>query len=115
MTFFDANLTTWKQEIMLTILQHRTSVKTFPNFGVGAYWFGDNYYVGLSAPNLFTAKHLENETGLARLGEENIHYFLTGGYVFDLNDNVKLKPAFMARAVKGAPLSVDVTANVLTV
>ncbi len=114
-TFFDADLRgleTGNPDVLI-LQQTRTSVKHFPNFGVGAYWFGDKYYVGLSAPNLFTAKHLENETGLARLGEENIHYFLTGGYVFDLNPNLKLKPAFMARAVEGAPLSVDITANVL--
>ncbi len=85
----------------------------FPVFGVGAYWFGEKYYLGASAPNLFTAKHLENEQGLRGLGEENIHYFLTGGYVFDLSEDLKLKPAFMARGVQGAPLSVDITANVL--
>lgn len=87
--------------------------EAFPVFGVGAFWFGDNHYLGLSAPNLFTSKYLENEQGLQALGEEEIHYFLTGGYVFDLNENLKLKPAFMARGVEGAPLSVDVTANVL--
>ena len=113
MTFFDANLTNLETGNNVTDPAAQNISETFPNFGVGAYWFSDNYYVGLSAPNLFTAKHLENETGLARLGEENIHYFLTGGYVFDLNENLKLKPAFMARAVEGAPLSVDVTANVL--
>jgi len=87
--------------------------EVFPVFGVGTYLFGEKYYVGLSAPNLFTSKYLENKQGLRAMGEENIHYFLTGGYVFDLNKDFKLKPAFMARGVKGAPLSVDVTANVL--
>ncbi len=87
--------------------------EVFPVFGVGAFWFGEKYYLGASAPNLFTSKHIENEQGLARLGEENIHYFLTGGYVFDINEDFKLKPAFMARGVEGAPLSVDITANVL--
>lgn len=87
--------------------------EVFPVFGVGAFYFGDNYYLGLSAPNLFTSKHLENNQGLQRLGKENIHYFLTGGYVFNLSDDFKLKPAFMARGVEGAPLSVDITANVL--
>lgn len=85
----------------------------FPVFGVGAFLFGEKYYFGVSAPNLFTAKHLENEQGLRGLGEENIHYFATGGYVFDLGTDFKLKPAFMARGVEGAPLSVDITANVL--
>lgn len=87
--------------------------EVFPVFGVGAFWFGEKYYLGASAPNLFTSKHIENEQGLARLGEENIHYFLTGGYVFDINEDFKFKPAFMARGVEGAPLSVDITANVL--
>ncbi|MFO7719338.1 MAG: type IX secretion system membrane protein PorP/SprF [Gillisia sp.] len=87
--------------------------EVFPVFGVGAYLFGEKYYVGLSAPNLFTSKHLENQQGLRSLGEENIHYFLTGGYVFDLSEDFKFKPAFMARGVEGAPLSVDITANVL--
>jgi len=87
--------------------------EVFPVVGVGAYFFGEKYYVGLSAPNLLTSKHLENEQGLRTLGEENIHYFVTGGYVFDINEDFKLKPAFMARGVQGAPLSVDITANVL--
>jgi type IX secretion system PorP/SprF family membrane protein len=87
--------------------------EVFPVFGVGFYLFSENYYLGLSAPNLFTSKHLENEQGMRVLGEENIHYFLTGGYAFDLSENFRIKPAFMARAVEGAPVSVDVTANFL--
>lgn len=87
--------------------------EVFPVFGLGAFWFGDNYYLGASAPNVFTSKYIENEQEIAALGEEAIHYYLTGGYVFQLNPDLKLKPAFMARGVQGAPLAVDVTANVL--
>ena len=85
----------------------------FPVFGVGAFWFGDKHYLGVSAPNLFTSKHIENDQGLQELGAEEIHYFLTGGYVFGISENFKLKPSFMARGVQGAPLSIDVNANVL--
>jgi len=44
-----------------------------------------------------------------------VHFFMTGGYVFTFNgnDNLKVKPAFMAKGVEGAPLSLDVTANIL--
>ena len=87
--------------------------RAFPNLGIGAFFFTDTYYVGLSAPNMLSTKHLENENGIKATGIENVHYFLTGGYVFDINKDVKLKPAFMARGVKGAPLAVDITANVL--
>ncbi|MEG9328658.1 type IX secretion system membrane protein, PorP/SprF family [Salinimicrobium catena] len=111
--FFDADLAGLRTPEQGVDPAMENISETFPNFGVGAYWFGKNYYVGLSAPNLITSKHIENADGRAGLGEENIHYFLTGGYVFDLNDDLKLKPAFMVRGVQDAPLSVDITANAL--
>lgn len=85
----------------------------FPNVGIGAFYFTDNYYVGLSAPNLFSSRHIEERSGINAFGKENTHAFLTGGYVFDLSDSFKLKPAFMSKFVKGSPLSLDLSANVL--
>lgn len=87
--------------------------RVYPNVGVGTYFFGENYYLGLSAPNLLRTKHLEHQNSIATIGVEEIHCFFTGGYVFNLNDNLKLKPAFMAKGVKGAPMAFDLTANVL--
>lgn len=86
---------------------------TKANIGVGAYYFTDKYYIGLSAPNLLPTKHLEERSGINALGSENIHTFLTAGYVFRLSDSFKLKPAFMTKLVFGAPLNFDITANVL--
>ena len=89
--------------------------QTFPNFGVGTYLFGYNYYVGFSAPNLMTSRHIETINGRPGSGVESVHFFMTGGYVFTFNgnDNFKLKPAFMAKGVEGAPVSLDLTTNVL--
>jgi len=87
--------------------------KTFPNAGLGTFYFTDKYYVGLSAPNLLTTKHIETENGIASTGVQDIHIFLTGGYVFNINPKLKFKPAFMAKSVKGAPLALDLTANIL--
>ncbi len=87
--------------------------ETFPNLGAGAFLFSDNYYLGLSAPNFFNNKHLDEENGVQRLGAENLHIFFTGGYVVNINRNIKFKPSFMARAVGGAPLSLDISANML--
>ncbi|MBA0883044.1 PorP/SprF family type IX secretion system membrane protein [Flavobacterium undicola] len=85
----------------------------FPNIGVGAYYFTDNYYLGLSAPNLFSSKHIEERSGINAFGSEEIHVFFTGGYVFNLSDSFKLKPAFMTKIVKGSAVSLDLSANVL--
>lgn len=85
----------------------------FPNIGVGAYYFTDNYYIGLSAPNLLSSKHIEEQSGINAFGSEKIHMFFTGGYVFNLSDSFKLKPAFMTKIVQGSAFSLDISANVL--
>lgn len=86
---------------------------TFPNVGVGAFYHRDNFYAGLSVPNLFTSKHLENKDGINRIGSEKMHVFLTSGYVYELNPDLKIKPSAMAKLVQGAPLTMDVSLNVL--
>ena len=86
---------------------------TNPNIGVGAYFFRNNFYAGISAPNLLKSKHIEEKSGINAFGSEEIHTFLTAGYVFQINEKVKLKPAFMTKYVTGAPLSIDITANIL--
>ncbi|MFI2741235.1 type IX secretion system membrane protein PorP/SprF [Zhouia sp. PK063] len=85
----------------------------FPNIGVGAFYFTDNYYLGISTPNLLSSTHVEEKNGVNNYGNEALHLYLTGGYVLDINADMKLKPSFMMKAVKGAPLSVDLSANML--
>lgn len=87
--------------------------EVFPNIGVGAYYFTDNYYLGLSAPNLLSSKHIEERSGINAFGSEKIHMFFTGGYVFDLSETLKLKPAFMTKIVEGSAVSLDLSANIL--
>lgn len=87
--------------------------RVYPNIGTGVFYFKDNYYIGISAPNLLRNTHLSRQDGVVANGIEETHYFLTGGYVFNLSEQLKLKPAFMSKAVAGAPLSFDFTVNVL--
>jgi len=87
--------------------------QTFFNTGAGAFLYTEKYYLGLSVPNFLPNKHLKDDNGFKAVGVDEIHFFLTGGYVFDINDNLKFKPATMLKAVQGAPLSVDLTANFL--
>ena len=87
--------------------------KAFPNVGLGAFYFTDRFYAGLSAPNLLTTKHLESENGIRSTGVQSIHFYATSGYVFPINYNLKFKPSVMVRGVNGAPLAIDFTANLL--
>ena len=80
-----------------------------PNFGAGILFHSDRWYIGLSIPKLLSNDL--NNTGYSAL--EVVHYYSIGGYVFDLNKNLKLKPSFMFKYTKGAALSTDLTANLL--
>lgn len=113
-TFFDANFNGFQYSDTEPDPAFANNIhRVFPNVGVGTYFFSDNYYVGLSVPNLLRTKHLEHQDAISTIGVEEIHYFFTGGYVFNISDNVKLKPATMVRAVKGAPMAFDLTLNTL--
>jgi len=86
---------------------------TLPNFGTGAFYFTDQYYLGVAIPNLLRSKHIEERNGINSLGGEEIHVFINGGYVFKLDSKLKLKPSFMMKAVKGSPIVLDSSVNVL--
>jgi len=84
----------------------------FPNFGAGVYYYNDKFYAGFSVPNILKSEHLDNDNINTKASEE-VHYFLTTGYVFDLSSTLKLKPSIMVKGVAGAPISIDINANVL--
>lgn len=86
--------------------------KTFVNIGVGAFYYSRNFYVGVSTPNLINSKYLSKNEGLYEMAEER-HYFFASGYVYKLNESIKLKPNVMVKAVAGAPLIVDVNLNAI--
>ena len=84
----------------------------FPNFGAGVYYYTDKWYASFSVPNILKSEHLDKDNINTKASEE-VHYFLTGGYVFDLSSTLKFKPSLMFKGVAGAPVSVDINANFL--
>lgn len=93
-------------------LQNNVDNRFSPNFGVGFYWYSDQYYLGLSVPNFLETNHYD-DNNRSSTAKESMHYYFMGGYVFNLSDSIKFKPAFLTKIVAGAPLQVDVTANFL--
>ena len=87
--------------------------KATPNFGAGIFYYKQKFYVGLSIPNFLETRHLDKGNGRVSTASEKMHYFLTTGYVFDISDDLKLKPSAMVKAAIGAPVSVDLSVNAL--
>jgi type IX secretion system PorP/SprF family membrane protein len=88
---------------------------TYFNAGAGFFYYTDKYYIAFSVPNMLKSKHLDlTQNGQEyQFGSETSHYFLTAGYVFQLSDNVKLKPSVMVKSAFNVDPSIDGSLNAL--
>ena len=83
--------------------------KFSPNIGAGVYLHSDKAYLGFSIPNFIqTNRYDDNEVSVYK---EKINTYLIAGYVFDLNQDIKFKPALITKMVEGAPLQIDLSGN----
>jgi type IX secretion system PorP/SprF family membrane protein len=83
------------------------------NYGAGIFWYGKKWFASFSIPhlrnNILHDQQLFNPNDFSRL---RTHYNLYGGYVFQLNDDFKIKPSLMIKNVTGSPIQMDINANV---
>jgi type IX secretion system PorP/SprF family membrane protein len=96
---------------MDALLNNNIENKLKPSLGAGIYLYDENWYAGLSVPSFLRADYYDDveEAVLS----ERLHYYLIAGYVFDISENLKFKPAALARVVSGAPFALDLSANFL--
>lgn len=106
-----AKLRNYGAESNLPNIDHKFS----PNFGAGVYYHTQQFYAGLSVPNFLQTEHFDNSgsNSSSFLAQERMNFYFITGYVFDLNPNLRFKPAALVKAVKGAPLQLDASANFL--
>jgi type IX secretion system PorP/SprF family membrane protein len=93
------------------LLQNNIDNKIMPLVGAGVYLYSEKWYVGLSAPNFMRYDYYDDIQ--ESVVSDKMHYYLMGGYVFDLSDNLKFKPSVLVKAVSGSPWTGDVSANFL--
>jgi type IX secretion system PorP/SprF family membrane protein len=83
---------------------------TAPNFGVGAYYSGNNFFVGLSVPQL-----MKNALFLDRSGRSDDaffrHTYLMGGLTTQLTSQIDFAPSFLVSYRANAPVDLDLNAN----
>ncbi len=91
--------------------QFRNDVRqTRPNLGFGIMYYSDSYYLGFSMPEL-------NITGLGTASVQNAynfrnHYYISGGLITVLSDDIKLKPAAMLSYARGVPFTANVSGTI---
>lgn len=82
-----------------------------PNLGIGAYYYTKRMYIGLSLPTLINNKW--NNIDPLLVAHQQRHYFLSAGYVFSLNPDLKLKPNVLLKWVEDGPFQYDINVNLL--
>ena len=100
-TPFQANDPKWRS----------VSTRLSPNFGVGTFLHSDQYYLGVSIPNIMES-NFYNDNDIA-INSQRMNYYLIGGYVFDVSNSIKFKPAVVSKIVTGAPVQLDLSGNAM--
>jgi len=93
------------------LTESNISNKFSGNVGAGVYLYSDKAYIGLSAPMILSS-NIYNDNDY-KVMKEKTHFYLMGGYVFDINPDIQFKPAALVKVITGSPLQVDLTANFL--
>ena len=89
--------------------QNNISNQFSPNIGAGLYLHSKQFYAGISVPFMLQSNEFNDIN--SQVTHESLHYYFMSGYVFEISESTKFKPAFLVKAVEGAPLQVDLSAN----
>ena len=85
-----------------------------PNFGCGAYYYNEKFFAGLSVPSLLSYRESSTGRGFTPYNNiQNYNFLLTGGVIFKINDNVKVKPSTLLRFHANSPIQYDLNCNVI--
>jgi len=111
LTFFNNNLAngiTTDNEV------YPSTEGNFPNIGFGGLYYNENFFIGLSIPNLLKSTQFKTlETLNDNNGISNTNYFLTSGYIYNLSENLKFKPSTMVKYTPSLPVSIDINTNLI--
>lgn len=78
-----------------------------PNIGFGILYYDDNYFLGLSLPE-YTIRSLGTASIQSARDFKNNYYF-TGGYIFPLNQEYKIKTTVLIAYTAGIPMIADMS------
>ena len=81
-----------------------------PDFGAGVYVYSDDHrwYAGASVPQIVQSRIKFFDYSTSTLSRLATHYYVTGGYKFDINDDFKIEPSACVKYVAPAPLQFDI-------
>lgn len=83
----------------------------YPVVGAGLFFYGTDWYAGVSVPNFLTLGIYDEE--LESVIDNDLQYNFITGFVFDIAERTKFKPAVLVNYLPGIPVNVNLSANFL--
>jgi len=85
-----------------------------PNFSGGVYYYTKKWFLGLSAPFLISRRFSPTNDGWKLSDTKaDLQPMLTGGYLFELTRDAKLKPSALLRYRTTSGLQADLSTNLI--
>lgn len=83
-----------------------TETVMVPDANFGAYLYGEKFFAGFAAQQLIQLD-LQIGDNPDNVNEMVRHYFLTGGYTFELSDDFELQPSLLLKGTERSPFQLD--------
>lgn len=99
LTFSNKNVTSYQADPAI----QKSSTFYTPIASMGSWWDGKNYFVGLSLDQLTSSQW----TGMGVQSSYRIHYNISSGYRFLVNEKVTIVPNLLVKTTSNSPASID--------
>jgi type IX secretion system PorP/SprF family membrane protein len=78
-----------------------------PDAGFSAYGYSEKYFFGFSASQITHSKIKYKEISSQTTGRLVGHYFVMGGYNYDLNSDIRIQPSVLLKYVSPVPVQAE--------
>jgi type IX secretion system PorP/SprF family membrane protein len=95
------------------VFQSNLRSNFLPNFGFGAFYSGQKFYLGASTPAFLENDIFNSLNGIVSAGYHKLHIYLSGGTKFKLDRDLEFLPSFITKIAPGAPIQGEVTGRLL--
>lgn len=85
------------------VFTNQYSQQNVPESGFGLYYKHEKFYIGVSAPDILT---LKKTAGI--LYKPSL---ITAGYLFNISEDLKIKPSVVLKYIKNSPVEADINVN----
>lgn len=88
-------------------------VQLAPNFKLGAYYFTEDYYIGLAIPKFLDNYLDQNFNQVNSLQWSELHLYINAGYKYKINNDYDLYASTMLRYVSGVTPHIDLSSQIV--